>query len=119
MLMATLPQVSLAVGRSKVQALVHSTVLSATQVIVGLVVSSRVTFWWHSVKLPQSSVARQVRVASKVWPQWPMVFVVVLTMVTATLPQLSLAAVGTSKLQGVVHSTDLSATQEMVGRVVS
>src|ERR1051325_10957739 len=118
MLMATLPQVSLAVGRSKVQALVHSTVLSATQVIVGLVVSSRVTFWWHSVKLPQSSVARQVRVASKVWPQWPAVLVVVLTMLMATLPQVSLA-VGGSKVQGLVHSTVLSATQLMVGLVVS
>src|SRR5262245_3888036 len=69
---ATVPQVSLAVGGSKAQTLEHSTVLSGTQTRVGLVVSTMVTFWLQSAKLPQASVARQVRVASKVLPQWPL-----------------------------------------------
>ena len=69
MVMVTLPQVSLAVGASKLQALVHSTVLLATQLMVGGVWSSTVTFWLHSAVLPQASVARHVRVASKVFPQ--------------------------------------------------
>src|SRR6266576_7304483 len=116
MAISTVPHVSLAVGASKFQAVVHSTVLSATHVIVGLVVSTTVTFWLHSVKLPHSSVARQVRMASKVLPQC--VFVVVLTIVTMTLPQVS-EAVGGSKLQAAVHFTVLSATQVMVGLVVS
>src|SRR2546426_7959922 len=114
----TLPQVSLAAGASKSQALVHSTVLLPTQVIVGLVVSSTVTFWLHSAKLPHSSVARQVRVESKVLPQSPVVLVVVLTTVTVALLQESLAA-GASKSQMLVHSTVLSPTQVMVGLVVS
>ena len=41
----TLPQVSLAVGASKLQAAMHSTVLAATQLIVGMVVSTTVTVW--------------------------------------------------------------------------
>src|SRR5439155_22629492 len=91
MVMVTLPQVSLAVGASKDQVLVHSTDLSATQVMIGLVVSSTVTFWLQSAVLPQASVARQVRVASKVLPQWPAVLVTVLRMVMVALPQVSLA----------------------------
>src|ERR1044071_2125479 len=102
MVMATVPQVSLAVGASKVQGLVHSTVLSATQAMVGRVVSTAVTFWLHSTKLPQSSVARQVRVASKVLPQWPVVLVVVLTMLITAVPQVSLAA-GASKVHALLH----------------
>src|SRR5216683_431200 len=98
MVRVALPQVSLALGASKVQELAHSTVLSPTQARVGLVVSCTVTFWLHSAKLPHSSVARQVRVASKVRPQWPAVLVVVLTMVRVALPQASLA-VGASKVQ--------------------
>src|SRR3989475_8092484 len=94
----TLPQVSLAVGGSKSQTLVHSTVLSGTQVMVGLVVSTTVTFWLHSTKLLQSSVARQVRVVSKVLPQWPTRFVTVLIILILALPQVSLA-VGESKFQ--------------------
>src|SRR6266568_2322826 len=118
MVMATLPQVSLAVGASKVQVLVHSTILSGTQVMVGLVVSTTVTFWLQSAVLPQASVARQVRVASKVLPQWPAVLVTVLRMVMVALPQVSLA-VGASKDQALVHSTVLLGTQVMVGGVVS
>src|SRR3989454_12816210 len=104
MVMVTLPQVSLAVGASKDQALVHSTVLLGTQVMVGLVVSTTVTFWLQSAVLPQASVARQVRVASKVLPQWPAGLVTVLRMVMVTLPQVSLAG-GGSKEPGLVDST--------------
>jgi len=86
--------------------------------MVGLVVSTIVTSWLHSAKLPHSSVARHVRVVSNVFPQCPVVFVVVLTISTVTLPQVS-AAVGESKSHGVVHSSVLSPTQVMVGFVVS
>src|SRR5205809_79871 len=112
--MVTLPQVSVAVGASKVQVLVHSTVLLPTQMMVGLVVSCTVTFWLQSAVLPQASVARQVRVASKVLPQWPVVLVTVLRTVMVTLPQVSVA-VGASKVQVLVHSTVLLPTQLMVG----
>src|SRR2546430_17104621 len=98
--MVTLPQASVAVGASKVQVLPHSTVLLPTQVIVGLVVSSTVTFWLHSAVLPQESVARQVRVASKVLPQCPVVLVTVLRTVMVALPQVSLA-VGEWMVQGL------------------
>src|SRR2546425_3945920 len=118
MLMHTLRQVSLAVGGSKNQVLVQSTVLSGRQVMVGLVVSPTATFWLQSAVLPQASVARHVRVASKVLPQWPVRLVTVLRMVMVTLPQVSLA-VGASKDQALVHSTILSGTQVMVGLVVS
>src|SRR5205809_7913765 len=116
MMMVTVPQVSLAVGGSKVQVLAYSTVLLGTQVMVGGVVSTTVTFWLQSAVLPQASVARQVRVASKVLPQWPVVLVTVLTMMRVTLPQVSLA-VGGSKDQVLVHSTVLLDTQVMVGGV--
>ena len=57
-----------------------------------------------------------VRVASKVFPLWPVLFVDVLRIVTVVLPQVSLA-VGTSKFQALVHSTVLLAVQTMVGEV--
>src|SRR5881296_4761269 len=104
--MVTLPQASKATGGSKAQVLVHSTVLLPTQVMVGLVVSCTFTFWLHSAKLPQASVARQVRVASKVLPQCPVRLVTVPRMVMVTLPQVALAA-GVSKVQLLVHSTVL------------
>src|SRR6266705_1839432 len=116
MVMVTLPQVSLAVGASKDQALVHSTILSGTQVMVGLVVSTTVTVWLQSAVLPQASVARHVRVASKVLPQWPVILVTVLRMVMVALPHVSVA-VGASKFQALVHSTVLLGTQVMVGGV--
>jgi hypothetical protein len=47
-----------------------------------------------------------------------MVLVVVLTIVTVTLPQLSLA-VGASKLQLLPHSTLLSAAHEIIGGIIS
>src|SRR5437667_743556 len=114
MVMVTLPQASLAVGASKVQALPHSTVLLGTQAMVGGVWSSTVTVWLHSAVLPQASVARHVRVASKVLPQWPVRLVTVLTMLMVTLPQASLA-VGGSKDQAVLHSTVLLGTHVVVG----
>src|ERR1041385_9228245 len=116
MVMVTVPQVSLAVGGSKVQALVHSTVLLPMQVMVGGVVSTTVTFWLQSAVLPQASVARHVRVASKVLPQCPVKLVTVLRMVMVALPQVSLA-LGVSKDQALVHSTVLLGTQVMVGGV--
>src|SRR5207244_6033783 len=114
MALVTRPQVSLKLGASKVQAAVHSTVLSATQVMVGAVVSTTVTFWLQRALLPQASVASQVRVASKVLPQWAAVLVTVLRIALVTRPQVSLK-VGTSNVQAAVHSTVLSATQVMLG----
>src|SRR5438105_15798053 len=116
--MVTLPQVSMAVGASNVQVLVHSTDLLGAQVMVGGVVSSPVTVWLLSPFLPLFRVARQVRVAAKVLPQWPMRLVTVPRMVMVTLPQVSVA-VGASKDQVLVHSTDLLDAQVMVGGVVS
>src|SRR5204863_9583696 len=116
MVMVALPQVSVAVGASKDQVLVHSTDLSGTQVMVGGVGSSTVTVWLHSAVLPQASVARQVRVAAKVLPQCPAVLVTVLRMAMVTLPQVSVA-VGGSKDQVLAHSTVLSGTQVIVGGV--
>src|SRR2546425_6143991 len=118
MLMHTLRQVSLAVGGSKNQVLVQSTVLSGRQVMVGLVVSPTATFWLQSAVLPQASVARHVRVVSKVFPQWPTLLVTVLRIVMVTVPQVSLA-VGASKSQMLEHSTVLLGTQKIVGFVVS
>src|SRR5262249_57937054 len=74
-------------GVSNVQALPCSTVLLVLlQVITGGVVSTTVTVWLHWAMLPQPSVACQVRVASKVLPQCPVVLVTVLTTVRALLP---------------------------------
>src|SRR5438034_10109126 len=116
MVMVTLAEGWVGVGGSKDQGLAHSTILSGTQVMVGLVVSTTVTFWLHSAVLPQASVARQVRVASKVLPQWPVRLVTVPRMVMVALPQVSLA-VGGSKDQALVHSTVLLGTQMIVGGV--
>src|SRR5438552_19170261 len=118
MVMVTLPQVSLALGGSKDQVLVHSTVLLLTQVMLGGVRSCTVTVWLQSAVLPQASVARQVRVASKVLPQWPVMLVTVLRTVMVTLPYASLF-LSASKDQVLEHSTVLLPTQMMVGLVVS
>src|SRR5207237_10671450 len=99
-------------------ALGYSTVMLGTQVIVGGVWSCSVTVWLHSAVLPQASVARQVRVAAKVFPQWPVRLVTVPTMVMVTLPQVSLA-VGASKFQPLAHSTVLLPTQVIIGGVWS
>src|SRR3989475_2358335 len=114
--MVALPHVSVAVGTSKVQSVPHSTVLLVTQVRTGGVRSSTVTVWLHSAVLPQASVARQVRVASKVLPQCPVRMDTVLTMLMVTLPQASLA-LGASNDQLLPHSTVLFGAQAMVGGV--
>src|SRR5205809_432201 len=105
--MVLLPLLSVAVGTSKVQPVPCSTVLFVLlHVITGAVVSTTVTLWLQRAKLPQASVACQVRVASKVVPQCPLVFVIVLIIVIVLLPLLSVA-VGGSKVQAVPCSTVL------------
>src|SRR5438067_7265550 len=118
--MVLLPLLSVAVGASKLQAAACSTVLLVLlQLITGAVVSTTVTFWLHWAKLPQASVACQVRVASKVLPQWPVVLVTVLRIVMVLLPLLSVA-VGESNVQAVPCSTVLLVLlQVMTGAVVS
>src|SRR5215510_9251208 len=118
--MVLLPLLSVAVGVSKVQAAPCSTVLLVLlQVITGTVVSTTVTVWLQRAKFPQASVACQMRVASKVVPQWPAVLVTVLTIVIVLLPLLSVA-VGASKVQAAPCSTVLLVLlQVMTGAVVS
>src|SRR5437879_12401000 len=66
------PPLSVAVGWSKLQAVPSCTVLLVLlQLMIGAVVSTTLTVWLHWALLPQASVAAQVRVASKVFPQWP------------------------------------------------
>src|SRR5439155_25433294 len=113
------PPMSLALGASKLQAVPSSTVLLALQVITGAVVSATSTVWLHWLKFPQASVACQVRVASKVLPQWQRVLVTVLTIVIVGGPPMSLALVA-SKLQAVPNSTVLLALLQVIaGAVVS
>src|SRR5437899_2630414 len=57
----TVPQLSLATGRSKVQASPCDTVRPGWHTIVGAVVSLTVIRWTQVLRLPQSSVAAQVR----------------------------------------------------------
>src|SRR5713226_3760167 len=120
MVIVLLPLLSVAVGASKLQAAPCSTVLLVLlHVITGPVVSVTVTFWLHWAKLPQASVACQVRVASKVVPQWPAVLVTVLTIVIVLLPLLSVA-VGGSKVQAIPCSTVLFVLPQVItGAVVS
>src|SRR3989442_15668392 len=64
------PPLSVAVGRSKLQAAPSCTVLLVLlQLMTGAVVSMTLTVWLHWALLPQASVAAQVRVTSKVLPQ--------------------------------------------------
>src|SRR6266446_2324350 len=118
--MVLLPLLSVALGASKVQAAPCSTVLLVLlQVITGAVVSNTVTFWLHWAKLPHASVACQVRVTSKVLPQWPVVLVTVLRIVMVLLALLSVA-VGASKVQAVPCSTVLLVLLQVItGAVVS
>src|SRR6266576_584718 len=96
------PPLSVAVGASKVQAAPCSTVLLVLlQLITGALASTTVTFWLQLLLLPQASVACQVRVASKVLPQWPVVLVTVFNTVIVTLLPLLSVAVGASKVQAV------------------
>src|SRR6266446_7281730 len=113
------PPMSPALGASKLQAVPSSTVLLALQVITGAVGSATSTVWLHRLKLPQASVACQVRVASKVLAQWPAVLVTVLTIVIVGVPPMSLA-VGASNVQTVPCSTtSLVLLQVITGAVVS
>jgi len=98
--------------------LVVTTLRLDEQVIAGGVVSITVTVWLHSAELPQSSVARQVRVASKSQPKCPAVLVVVLTMLINALPQVALA-VGVAKLQLLSHATVIAVGQLIVGGKVA
>src|SRR5439155_93452 len=107
MVMMGAPQLSVAAGALKVQEVPHSGFLSGAQVMTGSVVSTMVTVWLHMAVLPQASVACQVRVASNVEPQWPVVLVAVLKMVIVGAPQLSVA-LGASKVQAAPHSTVLA-----------
>src|SRR5258705_484985 len=102
MVMVAVPLLSVAVGASKVQAVPNCTVLlvfffndtAATEIY---------TLSLHDVLpilLVHASVACQVRVASKVLPQWPAVLVTVLRMVIVAVPLLSVA-LGASKVQAV------------------
>src|SRR6266566_1879779 len=106
--MEALPLLSVAVGGSKLQAAPSCTVLLVLlQLMSGAVVSMTLTVWLHWALLPQASVAAQVRVASKVLPQWPTVLVTVLTTAMAMLvPPLSVA-VGASKVQAAPSCTVL------------
>src|SRR6267154_2406472 len=108
MVIVAVPLLSVAVGRSKVQALPNCTVLLVllVQFMTGAVVSTTVTVWLHWALLPQASVACQVRVASKVLPQWPATLVTVLRIVIVALSLLS-AALGASKVQATPCSTVL------------
>src|SRR6266704_1080257 len=114
------PPLSVAVGASKLQAAPSWTVLLVLlQLMTGAVVSMTLTVWLHWALLPQASVAAQVRVASKVLPQWPAVLVTVLTTVIVALPLLSVA-VGGSKVQVAPSCTVLLVLlQLMTGAVVS
>src|SRR5439155_1006480 len=104
-------------GGSKLQALPHSTVLSATQLIEGGVVSATVTVWLQVLVLLQASIAAHVRVAEKVVPQRLLVTVVRIT--SRLVPHPSFGWLGGSKLQALPHSTVLSPTQLIDGGVVS
>src|SRR5712691_668796 len=85
-----------ALGGSKVQAVPHSTVLFVAQVMLGRVVSTTVTVWLHVFVLLQASMAAQVRVAEKVFPQSALVRVLKTTM--RLVPQASAGALGGSKV---------------------
>src|SRR5260221_294506 len=92
MIMVALPLLSEAVGASKVQAVPHCTALLVLlQIMTGAVVSTPVTFWLQGGELPQASEAWQVRVASKVVPQWPATLVTVLRIETEAALQVSTA----------------------------
>jgi hypothetical protein len=84
--------------------------------MAGGVVSTTVTVWLQVMLLEQASVARQVRVALKVFPQRRLV--IVPTTAIELVPQLSLA-VGGSKVQTLPHSTVFGPTQTITGGVVS
>src|SRR5215467_2095753 len=100
------PLLSVAAGGSKLHGVPCSMVLLVLMhEMAGAVVSTTVTCWLQDAVSPQALVASQVRVASKVVPQWPAVLVTVLTTVMVTFPPL--VTVGGSKVHGVFCSTVL------------
>src|SRR5439155_18043342 len=103
---------SMAAGASKSQAVPQRIILLLEQVSEGGVVSTTVTVCEQVVALPQESVACQARVALNVLPEDPARLVNVLTaaMVTLLPRQLSVVALGASKLHAFPYSTDLSGT---------
>ena len=103
---------SLAVGGSKLHAVPASTVWLVAQIIVGGVVSITVTVWKHCEGAPQLLVVCQMRVATKVFPQ----FVVVIVL---TICNWFVSPVGGSNCQGVPYSTVLSFAHSRLGTLVS
>src|SRR6266851_4272393 len=121
MVMVAVPLLSVAVGGSKVQALPNCTVLLVllVQSITGAVVSTTVTVWLHVALLLQASVACQVRVASKVLPQWPAVLVTVPSTVMVILVPPMSVTVGGSKVQAEPICAVLLLLHAIKGAVVS
>ncbi len=113
-------QMSLAPGGMNIHELPHSTMRLSAQVMFGGVVSTTVMVWLQVEMFVQESVARQVRVAVKLLPQKPAVFVTVLTtaMTTFVPSQMSLA-IGGVNTHGVPHSTMRLPAQVRLGGVVS
>jgi hypothetical protein len=112
------PQLSLAVGSSKVKLpRPHSLVLLAAQVIAGAVVSILAIVWLQLLVLPELSVATQVRVATKVIPQPRLVEV--LKIETVTTPHVSPAFGSSNANVPTPHSLVLFPAQVIEGRVVS
>src|SRR5574341_467527 len=117
--MVTAEQLSEAVGSSKTTAAAQSIVLSAAQVIVGLVTSCLVTVWLQgSETLPQASTASQVLVKLDSAGQSPAAPTIPPTWRMVTAEQLS-EAVGSSKTTAAAQSIVLSAAQVIVGLVTS
>src|SRR5438105_7724301 len=101
-----------ATGSSKDQPAPQTTPLTPAQVSNGGKVSATVTFWLHLTRLLQPSIASQVRVAMKVFPQNSFVSATVLTsrMVIASPSHESLA-IGGSKFHAFPSSMVLSGAQ--------
>src|SRR6185295_6478654 len=111
-------QTSAAVGRVKVQGEPHSNVALGAQVISGAPVSTTVMVWLQSERLPQSSVADQVRVALKVFPHSALVTVPI-TEIAISLALHSSVAAGRVNIHPMPHSTVVLGAQVIVGGVVS
>src|SRR5213592_1951898 len=92
----------------------------AAQLKAGGVVSTTSMLWLQVEIFVQESIARQVRVALKVLPQKPTLFVTVLTIwkITFVPSQISLG-VGGMKTTGWPHSTWMLGMQLRVGGRVS
>src|SRR4051812_23154032 len=116
--MVAVPQVSLAVGGSKVHGTLHSTDLLGAQTIVGGVRSTTVTIWLQVVLLPQRSLTLQVRIARKVLPHNRLVVVLTIRIVTFVPSQESLAVGGVNS-HGVPQSKVRLPAQLKLGGVVS